>query len=230
MNDNFSFPTHFREDDHMRHVCVSLCAILLYATAALAQPQCSHYAAPNGSGSTCSESAPCNVGTWLSSQAAAGKVLCMKDGVYKGDSQMLQFSGKNGTAGSPIIIRAQNDGKVEVNGEHQRRPLDCNASYITVQGINVRDGHDTTLTVRGQHCTIQRVVAWSTQPADGGIENVIDIGGNHNLLEDIASFGFARKTLAIGARGGVGPNTVRRAWVEHNGSPYGSRRGIPRTR
>ena len=63
--------------------------------------------------------------------------------------------------------------------------------------------------------------------ADGGIENVTDVGGSNNLFEDIASFGFARKTLAVGARGGQGPNTVRRAWVEHNGSPYGSAEGNP---
>ena len=52
----------------MRHICASVCAILLYATTVLAQPACSHYASPNGSGSTCSESAPCNVGTWLTAR------------------------------------------------------------------------------------------------------------------------------------------------------------------
>ena len=211
----------------MRHLCATLCAILLSATAVLAQPQCSHYAAPNGSGSTCSESSPCNVGTWLSSKAQPGGVLCMKDGVYRGDSQMLQFSAKSGTASNPITVRAQNDGRVEIDGEFQRRPIDCNASYITVQGVNAKNGHDTTMVVRGQHCTIQRVVAWATPAPDGGIENVIDIGGGHNLVEDFAGYGYARKMLACGARGGSGPNTVRRGWLEHNGSPYGSAQGNP---
>lgn len=211
------------------------CWLLMWATLGHAQiqpqghttPTCTHYAAANGSGSTCSESAPCNVGTWLSGKAAPGGVLCLKDGLYKGDSQMLVFAEKSGTAGKPITVRAMNDGKVDVHGEHQRRPLDCAASYITVMGVNVRDGNDTTLTVRGHNCTIQRVVAWSTEPADGGIENVIDVGGTNNLLEDCAAFGYARKTLAAGARGGAGPNTIRRCWVEHNGSPYGSAQGNP---
>jgi hypothetical protein len=206
---------------------VTLAWIVLVPMLAQAQPACTHYAAPNGSGSACSEASPCNVGTWLSSQAGPGKVLCLRDGHYKGDSQMLQFSGKNGTAGNPIVVRAQNDGKVLIDGEFQRRPLDCNASYITVIGVNVKNGHDTTTVVRGQHCTIQRVVSWANEPADGGLENICDVGGNYNLLEDIACFGFARKTLAIGARGGPGPNTVRRAWAEHNGSPYGSAEGNP---
>jgi hypothetical protein len=73
---------------------------------------------------------------------------------------------------------------------------------------------------------VQRVVAWSTQ-AEDGIENVFDIGGTHNLLEDCGAFGYARKTLAAGARGGTGPNTVRRCWVEHNGSRPGSAGGNP---
>jgi len=204
-----------------------LLLLLLLPVSVQAQPACTHYAAPNGSGSTCSQSAPCNVGTWLSSQAGPGKVLCMADGTYKGDSQMLAFSSKSGTAGNPITVRAQNDGNVLIDGEFQRRPIDCNASYITVIGVNAKNGHDTTTVVRGQHCTLRRVVSWANEPADGGLENVCDVGGNHNLLEDIACFGFARKTLAVGARGGPGPNTVRRAWAEHNGSPYGSAQGNP---
>jgi hypothetical protein len=151
----------------------------------------------------------------------------LADGEYKGDSHMLQFSGKSGTASSPITVRATNDGKVTINGEFGRRPIDCNASYITVIGVNAKDGNDTTLTVRGQHCTIQRVLASSGNPGDGGTENVADVGGNHNLLEDIGAWGFSRKMVAIGARGGDGPNTLRRVWVEHNGSPYGSAQGNP---
>jgi hypothetical protein len=154
-------------------------------------------------------------------------VLCLADGVYKGDSQMLQFSSKSGTSSNPITVRAENDGKVLVDGEHSRRPLDCASSYITVIGVDVKNGHDTTAVVRGQYCTIQRVVAWAQAPADGGIENVWDIGGSNNLVEDFAGYGYARKMLACGARGGSGPNTVRRGWLEHNGSPYGSAQGNP---
>ena len=74
---------------------------------------------------------------------------------------------------------------------------------------------------------IQRVVAYTEAPQDGGNENNIDVGGNHNVLEDIGGFGHSRKILAAGARGGNGPNTVTRAWLEHNGSPTGSAQGEP---
>jgi hypothetical protein len=201
--------------------------LLLLPLTTDAQPQCTAYAAPNGSGSTCSESSPCNVGTWLSSKAAPGGVLCMKDGHYRGDSQMLQFSSRSGTAGNPITVRAQNDGRVLVDGEFQRRPLDCNASYITVMGMDLKNGNDTTAVVRGQHCIAQRVIAWANEPADGAIENIWDVGGAHNLIEDFAGWGFARKILAVGARGGNGPNTARRGWTEHNGARAGSAQGNP---
>ena len=192
-----------------------------------APPACTHYASPSGSGNACSDSSPCTVGQWLGNQAGPGKVLCLKDGEYRGDSGMLVFSARSGTAGSPLTVRAQNDGKARINGQFQRRPLDCNASYITVIGVDVFDGNDTTLTVRGQHCLIQRVLAWSGNPGDGGIENIVDVGGSHNVLEDIGAWGHARKMAAVGARGGAGPNTLRRVWVEHNGSPYGSAQGNP---
>jgi hypothetical protein len=202
--------------------------MLIFASISYAAPpDCTHWASPQGSGNTCSQSAPCNVGTWLSSQAGPGKVLCLRDGVYKGDSQMLAFSSKSGTAGSPITVRAENDGKVLIDGEFQRRPLDCAASYITVMGLDVKNGQDTSAVIRGQHCTVQRVVAWASEPGDGAIENIVDIGGSNNLFEDGAAFGYARKTVAIGARGGAGPNTIRRVWAEHNGSPYGAAEGNP---
>jgi hypothetical protein len=211
----------------MPTILVTLLLILVPLVAYAAPPACTAYAAPNGSGSTCSESAPCNVGTWLSSKAAPGGVLCLLDGTYRGDSQMLQFSSRSGTAGNPITVRAKNDGRVLIDGEFQRRPLDCNASYITVMGMDLRNGHDTVAVLRGQYCTAQRVIAWANESADGGIENIWDVGGAHNLLEDFAGWGFARKILAVGARGGNGPNTARRGWTEHNGSRYGSAQGNP---
>ena len=202
---------------------ICMCASMAYA----APPACTHWASNNGSGNACTESQPCTFSTWYGSQAGPGKVLCLRDGTYKGDGHMLAFSGKSGTAGAPITVRAVNDGNVLLDGEFGRRPIDCNASYITVMGVNAKNGGDTTTVVRGNYCTLQRVVSWANEPADGAIENVCDVGGTHNLLEDIACFGFARKSLAAGARGGSGPNTIRRAWVEHNGSPYGAAQGNP---
>ena len=206
--------------------------LLLLPTVALAQaprtpPPCTGYAAPNGSGSSCTDASPCTIATWLGQKAAPGGVLCLKDGHYRGDQQMLQLSAKSGTQASPITVMAMNDGAVLIDGEHQLRPLDCNASYVTVQGVNVKNGVDTTAAIRGQHCTVQRVVAWTEAPQDGANENTWDVGGAHNVLEDIAGWGYSRKILAVGARGGNGPNTVTRAWLEHNGSPQGAAQGNP---
>ena len=197
-----------------------LVLLTLIHHAEAAPPVCTAWADPQGSGSACSEASPCNVGTWLSSKAAPGGVLCLRDGLYKGDSQMLAFSNRSGTAGSPITVRAQNDGRVEIDGEFQRRPIDCNASYITVQGVDAKNGsrYHSGRAWAVLHHPARRGLGAAPAP-DGGIENVMDIGGAHNLVEDFAGYGYARKMLACGARGGSGPNTVRRGWLEHNGSP-----------
>ena len=201
--------------------------MLLLVACLEAQPVCTAYASNNGSGSSCSESSPCTIGTWLSQKAAPGGVLCLKDGIYTGGEQMLQFAAKSGAAGNPITVRAVNDGAVLIDGEHNRRPLDCNASYITVQGLDVKNGNDTTLVLRGSHCTVQRVIAYTEAPSDGANENTCDAGGDNNLLEDSACIGYSRKTYAAGARGGNGPNTIRRTYLEFHGAPAGSAQGNP---
>ena len=84
---------------------------------------CTAHASNNASGSSCSDSSPCTIGTWLSQKAAPGGVLCLKDGTYTGGEQMLQFAAKSGTAGNPITVRAINDGAVTIDGQFNRRPL-----------------------------------------------------------------------------------------------------------
>jgi hypothetical protein len=201
-------------------------AIVLLKTT-LEAATCTQWASSQGSGSTCSKETPCTIGTFLSTHAKPGATVCLADGVYKGDTQMLNFTpAHNGKEGQPITVQAENDGKALIDGQFGRRPFDCNGSYITIQGIDFSDGNDTTVVLRGSHCIAQRFVAWSTQYNDG-IENIIDIGGSYNLVEDFGAFGYARKTLAMGARGGNGPNTARRGWVEFNGSMPGSAQGNP---
>jgi len=174
---------------------------------------CSHYAAPSGTGGVCTEAQPCQVRQFLEGHATPGAVLCLTDGIYTGDGSMLALTSGGGTADKPVTIRALHDGQVLIDGQFGQRPLDCNGAYWTVQGVNLKDGNDTVGVIRGQHCTVQRVVAWST----GNLMDVFDIGGAHNLLEDCGAFGYARKMIAMGARAGSGPNTVRRCWAEFNG-------------
>jgi hypothetical protein len=165
-------------------------------------PACTHTTAPTGS-----------VQSWLAS-AQPGQVLCLKAGTYTGGSNMLFVnSGQGGSESQPLWIRAETEGTVLIDGQFGQRPLDCLGHDVVFWGMNLKDGGDNVLVLRGTRCTVQRVVAWST----GNLMDVVDIGGSHNLLEDCGAFGYARKMIAVGARGGAGPNTVRRCWAEFNG-------------
>jgi len=115
-----------------------------------------------------------------------------------------------GAVGKPITVQALNEGRVLIRGNKDLRPVDLQGSYITARGISAQDGNSGAIVMRGSHGTVQRSVAWCN--SDCGV--VIDIGGSNNLLEDCAAFGGpARKIIAAGARGGNGPNTVRRCWA-----------------
>jgi Bacterial Ig domain/Chondroitinase B len=189
---------------------------------------CSHYASPTGTGSTCTESAPCRLTTWITSSSLArpGATLCLMDGTY-GDG--LALTGPmSGTAEQPITVRALHDGKVVIDGQYGQRPLDCLASYWTVEGLDLRNGHDSVAVLRGTGCVARRIVAYSTDHTlEHHLNEVIDVGGTRNLCEDCAAFGFARKMIAVGARGGPGPNTIRRAFVELNGFQPTAESGHP---
>ena len=193
---------------HMIILCVvCLCT---YAQEARAQT-CTHYASPTGTGTTCTVGTPCQIASWWP-LAGPGKTLCLNDGTYTGASGVI-FPTVSGTASQRITVRALNDGAVLVDGQDARRPLDMSTNYVTVIGINFRNGSDHALRIRGNNNIVQRVVAWQDQ--DRGENMTLGPGGN-NLLEDCALFGRGRKVVAAGSDGGNG-NTIRRCWVRHEG-------------
>lgn len=179
---------------------------------------CTHWASPTGSGSACTNTSPCRAKTWIDSNLfQPGASLCLKDGTYTGsDSMLFVNSGKGGTETSPIWIRAENEGKVLINGQFGTRPIDCYGHDVVFWGFNARDGNDHSITVRGTRCQIKRTNAWSTKSEDG-IATIVDVGGTHNLVEDVNVWGYGRKMIAAGSRGGVSGNVIRRVWVDHNG-------------
>ena len=76
---------------------------LVVAHAAAAS--CTHWAAPSGSGSSCTDSSPCTFSTWYGSKAGPGSVLCLKYGTYKGDTHILAFSAKSGSSSQLLTVR-----------------------------------------------------------------------------------------------------------------------------
>src|SRR5262245_14838354 len=153
---------------------------------------------------------------WLAS-ATPGKVLCLKSGTYTGGERMLFVnSAQGGSQSQPLWIRAETEGTVLVDGQFGQRPLDCLGHDVVFWGLNLKDGNDSVLVLRGQRCQAKRLVAYSTA-ASWGLDNVVDLGGTYNLLEDVSAWGYARKIVASGARGGTSHNVIRRVFAEHSG-------------
>jgi hypothetical protein len=134
------------------------------------------------------------------------------------------FSGIHGTSGSPITIKALNDGKVLIDGEGARTPIWLYANNWTViEGINARNGENnpntgggTVLRISSDNVVVRRVVVW-----DAGDTNSELVGVHYAqnvLLEDIAAFGIARKVYSASQDGNY--VTCRRCWGRWEGSHY----------
>jgi hypothetical protein len=145
-----------------------------------------------------------------------GDRLILLDGTYTGDESMLLIEGSiAGTAEAPITISAQNDGRALIDGEGERRPVTLHdTEYIIVEGINAcRSRRGVVNILRSNHCTVRRVCGWDA--ADGNT-NIFGVHyGVHNLIEDCAGWGVARKTYSCSQEGNY--TTFRRCWGRWEG-------------
>lgn len=173
------------------------------------------YASSTGSGSSCAETAPCTIQTWLSDagKRVPGATLVLEDGTYTGASGRVDIPDAwLGTAAQPITIRARNDGRVLLNGQGAR-PVNLRGGYGVLEGVNITEGdnhavrfHDTS-----HHWTLRRAVVWETNQGDA----VVNLSGSFNLVEDVGVWGSGRKMLAAGAAGGASEgNVIRRVWLQ----------------
>jgi hypothetical protein len=199
---------------HRKVSLFSLIAILLWisgpAKAAESPKECSHYASPTGNGDGSSPSKPSRISQFWK-VARPGMSLCLLDGTYRGADSMIAPPPKvEGSNESPLIIRALNEGKALIDGESARRPVFLNGNdWIIVEGINACCSNRTVVELNNSsHATIRRVAAWD---ALDGNEKIFGIHhGTHNLLEDVAGWGTARKIFEFSYGGDS--TTVRRAW------------------
>jgi len=188
---------------------VSVCLVTGIAPGAV------YYASPGGGGGGRSEESPA-----LVSQAAGrlgpGDALILLDGAYTGPGAMLHVTPPvRGTAESPITIRARHDGQALIDGEGKHLPVRLySTAYVTVRGINACRSRMTVVGVsKSDHCRLQRICAW-----DAGDDNTNIIGihaGEHNLIEDCAGWGIARKTFSCSQNGNH--TTFRRCWGRWEG-------------
>ncbi|MFB3903314.1 MAG: carbohydrate-binding protein [Acidobacteriota bacterium] len=151
-----------------------------------------------------------------------GDTLILLDGVYKTALQP-PFGGQ---PGAPITIRALNDGKAVIDGEHVRTPIFLanyrNAHYMTIEGLiaingTVSPAPQQVVYIETDHNILRRVSAYNAD-AD---ENTAVIGlgatADYNLIEDCVAAGTGRKMINV-YKGQY--NTVRRCvayWLGWDG-------------
>jgi hypothetical protein len=158
-----------------------------------------YYASPTGGGDGRSPNSPFRV-TDFWKVARPGDTLVLGDGRYTGSASMLTPPQKlSGESGRPITICALHDGKVEIDGQRARRPvlLSYN-SWFVLEGFNAhgayagRDNASAVVLSRSNHCVVRRVCAWDADDSNTEIFGTHG-HGDHNLFEDCAGWGVARK-------------------------------------
>ena len=201
--------------------------VLLKPTPRSTDP-CTYYASPTGTGTACTQAAPCLPGAWWP-LAGPGKTLCLLDGTYRGAQGMLAPpAGLAGTATAPITIRALHEGQVLLDAEHQRSAVSLQPGndWYVVEGMNAMRGKESLWFFGGSHNRGRRLLGW------GGTEGqansyIFSLGRQvDNVVEDCAGWGdFARKIF--GGAQSQAPDSdsqwsgYRRCWGEWNGWPVG---------
>lgn len=204
---------------------VPMLILIFLPTTVWAQAPCTHYAAPGGSGSTCSDASPCRIGQFWG-KASPGTVLCLNDGTYT--DTITPPGNLKGTSSAPITIRARNDGKVLIDAQHNGFAMWLSGTsgatnhWFVVEGINAKNGLEAVYRVSGNDNILRRVIGWDG--TDGQSDsNIFRLTGQRTLLEDCAGWGKNSRKIIDGAQAGnVGGATVRRCWAEWNDWPGGN--------
>jgi len=175
-----------------------------------------YYASPTGHGDGRSEASPFRI-TDFWTVAQPGDTLLLLDGKYAGAKAMINPpKGLKGRQGKPIAIKALNDGRVLIDGEGRHRPVRLyHNDYFIIEGINACRSSDTVVeSSRSNYNIARRICAWDA--ADGNTNIFAAHYGEHNLFEDCAGWGIARKTYSNSQGGNY--TTYRRCWGRWEGS------------
>jgi hypothetical protein len=183
---------------------------------AQAVSRCNFYASPAGRGDGTSPEKPFRVERFWQ-RATPGSTLCLLDGTYADAESMINPPpGLSGSPGRPITIRALHDGKVLIDAQGKGLPVRIHQNnWFVVEGVNACCASATVVSLtRSSHNVIRRVAAWDAAEGNHSIFGVHY--GEHNLLEDVAGWGIARKIYESSQGGDF--TTIRRGWGRWEGS------------
>ena len=173
---------------------------------------CNYYASPSGGGNGLSQGSPFQIADFWS-VASAGSTLCLLDGTYTGANSMIAPpSGKSGSSGNPITVRALNDGGAYINGQSSNKPLGTSSnSWFVIEGIDFGNSNSASafgISNGSNNWVVRRVVVWNGQNSNNGTISIYN--SSNTTFEDIAGFGTARNIFQLTQS--ANSFTVRRAW------------------
>jgi len=154
-----------------------------------------YFASPLGGGHGKSIESPFRISDfWM--VAKPSDILLLLDGRYTGNNSMITPpNGLSGTKENPIIVKALNDGKVEIDGENVRQPVALSHNnFFMIEGFNAHssDGFAVVMITYGSHNVVRRICAWDAPNSNSEIFGV-HYESEYNLFEDCAGWGVGRK-------------------------------------
>ncbi|UCH80902.1 MAG: hypothetical protein JSW20_14370 [Nitrospiraceae bacterium] len=175
-----------------------ICFFVFFATYTIGEVDAStFYASNSGSGKTCSNKIPCTPNYAINTMSSPGDTVILKDGTYTGSSYMIAVT-NSGSVGAPIIIRAENDGNVIIDGRGSNPTflidLSSRIHDITVEGITFQNSSKHVVKVNyADRITFKRVSAYNAGFSSTSDYHIFSVAySTHVLLEDTSTAGFAR--------------------------------------
>ncbi len=169
-----------------------------------------YYASPRGQGNGSSPERPFVIARFWN-RAQPGDTLVLLDGTYLGaESMVTPPKGLRGSKGLPITVRAMNDGKTAIDGQNINCPIALNYNdWFVIEGLNAHSSKSTVVSVsHSNYCVIRRVCGWDA--SDGNTYIFAAHYGQHNVFEDCAGWGIARKVFSCSQGGNY--TTFRRCF------------------
>ncbi len=177
-----------------------------------------YYASPTGTGNGLSANTPFQISNFWS-VAQPGSTLVLLNGVYTGANSMIDPPDNlSGTSGSPITVRAMNDGMARIDGQGVRLPVTLSYNnWFVLEGFNANNSSGSVVSLGySSNNIVRRVVAWDA--GSTGDNNIFGVHhGTYNLLEDVAGFGAGVRKTFSNSQGGDN-TTFRRAFGRWEGA------------